>query len=455
MESIRIVHTNDLHSHFENWPVIRRYIERAQKDETVSQTLTFDLGDFMDRSHPLTDATDGGINIELMNNVHYDGATIGNNEGIGNPHAILEHLFDHANFDILLGNLFEQDGKRPAFCQPYKIITTKMGTRIAVLGLTAAYPLTYEPNGWDIHLITDVLPGLLAELRGQYDYLILLSHLGITMDKYLANEFKELNLIIGSHTHHLLENGLVVNQSMLAAAGKWGRYIGDIRLEFDVNHQLVQQQVNTVKTADLQTLPGDAKEIAGYVERGEALLAHEHVATLPASYAAKKTEMADALHAIAQTAGTNLAILNTGLFVQQLQPGLLTMNDLHQGLPHPMHVVRVKLRGEDLWRLVMEMEKNRNFLRNFKIKGMSFRGKIFGEIKYLGIEVDQATRTVYVEGQEIDTERDYYIALLDHYVFIPFFPTIEIMGETKFYFPKFFRQVVADYLSHKYKLEDE
>ncbi len=86
---------------------------------------------------------------------------------------------------------------------------------------------------------------------------------------------------------------------------------------------------------------------------------------------------------------------------------------------------------------------------------MSFRGKIFGEIKYLGIEVDQATRTVYVEGQEIDTERDYYIALLDHYVFIPFFPTIEIMGETKFYFPKFFRQVVADYLSHKYKLEDE
>lgn len=137
-------------------------------------------------------------------------------------------------------------------------------------------------------MITDVLPGLLAELRGQYDYLILLSHLGITMDKYLANEFKELNLIIGSHTHHLLENGLVVNQSMLAAAGKWGRYIGDIRLEFDVNHQLVQQQVNTVKTADLQTLPGDAKEIAGYVERGEALLAHEHVATLPASYAAKK-----------------------------------------------------------------------------------------------------------------------------------------------------------------------
>ncbi len=41
------------------------------------------------------------------------------------------------------------------------------------------------------------------------------------------------------------------------------------------------------------------------------------------------------------------------------------MNDLHQGLPHPMHVVRVKLRGEDLWRLVMEMEKNRNFFAEF------------------------------------------------------------------------------------------
>ena len=122
MEEIRIVHTNDLHSHFENWPMIRRYLERAQKDESVNQTLAFDLGDFMDRSHPLTDATDGAINIELLNKIKYDAVTIGNNEGIGNQHDVLEHLFDHAKFDFVLGNLFEPAGQGPSFCKTYKII---------------------------------------------------------------------------------------------------------------------------------------------------------------------------------------------------------------------------------------------------------------------------------------------------------------------------------------------
>lgn len=455
MEEIRIVHTNDLHSHFENWPMIRRYLERAQKDESVNQTLAFDLGDFMDRSHPLTDATDGAINIELLNKIKYDAVTIGNNEGIGNPHEVLEHLFDHANFDVVLGNLFEPAGQRPSFCKPYKIIETKLGTRIAVLGFTAAYPLTYEPNGWDIHLITDELPAILAELAGKYDYMILLSHLGITMDKFLAEKYPELNLIIGSHTHHLLENGLVVNHSMLAAAGKWGRYVGDIRLEFDVNHQLVHQQVSTVKTSELPILPGDEREVNGYVAKGQEALSQIKVAVLPEEYANPTTQMRNALQAIAAVAGTDLAVLNTGLFVRNLQPGLLTMNDLHEVLPHPMHVVRVKLSGENLWRLIMEMEKNRNFLRNFKIKGMSFRGKIFGEIKYEGISVDLPSRTVYVNGAEIDTEKVYSIAMLDHYVFIPFFPTIELMGETKFYFPHFFREVVADYLSKKYQIKDD
>ena len=47
-------------------------------------------------------------------------------------------------------------------------------------------------------------------------------------------------------------------------------------------------------------------------------------------------------------------------------------------MPHAMHLINVQLRGIDLWRLVMEMEKNRRFLRRYPLKGMGFRGKIFG-----------------------------------------------------------------------------
>ena len=84
MEKLRIVHTNDLHSHFEQFPKIKRYLHQAQNDKSVDQTFTFDAGDFMDRSHPLSDATEGQANIKLMNEFNYDAITIGNNEGISN-----------------------------------------------------------------------------------------------------------------------------------------------------------------------------------------------------------------------------------------------------------------------------------------------------------------------------------------------------------------------------------
>ncbi len=97
--------------------------------------------------------------------------------------------------------------------------------------------------------------------------------------------------------------------------------------------------------------------------------------------------------------------------------------------------------------MVMEVEKNRHFLEHYPLVGMSFRGKIFGQVYYKGIKYDMLTRNVYVNGQLLDPAKEYEIAVLDHYVLIPFFPTLSIVGENKFLFPQFLREVVGDYLS--------
>lgn len=105
MEKIVILHTNDLHSHLENWPRIRRFLDQRKRENEKKEnttTITVDLGDFVDRWHPLSEATNGQANILLMNEVGYDAATIGNNEGVGNSKEDLNHLYDHAEFDIIL-----------------------------------------------------------------------------------------------------------------------------------------------------------------------------------------------------------------------------------------------------------------------------------------------------------------------------------------------------------------
>ena len=113
-EKITILHTNDLHSHFENWPRIRRYLLQTRKQlnaQADSSVITVDLGDAVDRVHPLTEVTNGQANVELLNQIHYDAVTIGNNEGLTNTHEQLDELYKEANFDVVLANLLDMKTK--------------------------------------------------------------------------------------------------------------------------------------------------------------------------------------------------------------------------------------------------------------------------------------------------------------------------------------------------------
>lgn len=253
-EKLTILHTNDLHSHFENWPRIRQFIttRRAELQRANSSVITVDLGDAVDRVHPLTEVTNGKANVELLNQIHYDAVTIGNNEGLTNRHEQLDELYNDANFDVILGNLLDQQTKSiPKWAHPSKIITTPQHTRVLLIGLTAPYLLTYPILGWEPLKPETVLPKILADNAGKYDICMLLSHLGLPTDRLLARQFPQLDVIIGSHTHHLLVHGEKVNHSLLAAAEKWGHYIGEITLTIDGSHRIVASQAKVIKTADL------------------------------------------------------------------------------------------------------------------------------------------------------------------------------------------------------------
>ncbi|WEV71230.1 bifunctional UDP-sugar hydrolase/5'-nucleotidase [Lactobacillus sp. ESL0785] len=453
METLRILHTNDLHSHFEHFPKIGRYLKQAQADKSVDQILTFDAGDFMDRSHPLTDATFGQANIDLMNSFHYDAITIGNNEGISNSHEVVERLFDRAKFPVILANLREEDESMPHWCVQDKLLITKKGTRIALVGLTAAYPLSYKPNHWHVKMLKETMDQVLPRLAGKYDVLILLTHIGLNMDRFLARHYPQINLIIGGHSHNLLKHGEQVNGVWLTQTGKWGNYVGNIHVELDDHHH-VQKIVPCVESTSLMKAEkADEKVIQGYEQRGQEILEKEKVADLPAKFADnRQAAIQVSLDAIANFAGTDLAMLSSGLFLAPFKKGILTKYDLQKCLPHSMHVVRSTLRGSDLWRLVMEIEKNRHYLEHFHLQGMSFRGKIFGQMYYRGIKFDPVSRIVYVNGQEIDPQTDYQIAVLDHYVLVPFFPTLAIVGDNKFLFPQFLREVIGNYLAQEYPI---
>ncbi|WP_125707268.1 bifunctional metallophosphatase/5'-nucleotidase [Companilactobacillus zhongbaensis] len=456
METIKIVHTNDLHSHFENFPKIARFIKKSRKKSTADQFYLFDIGDAMDRAHPLTEATDGSANIEWMNQQNYDAATIGNNEGLGNSHEQLDHLYDHANFPVILGNLYEHGGQLANFAKPYLIKTTDKGTKVGIIGFTAPYILTYPLLDWDIRLIQNEMPPIIKQIEQEKcDVIILMSHLGVSMDRLIAKQYPQIDVILGSHTHHLFEKGEMDNGVLLAAAGKYGQNIGTVDLTLNDNHQITEKSAYTTPTADLKAKKKDAQWISGQAEKGNEILASEKVAEIPYTLStdieAEHSFINEALVATQQYADADAAVLSSGLFLTDLKKGVVTKKDLHEALPHAIHVMQTTLTGDNVWRLVMEMEKNRAYLRRHLQKGMGFRGKIFGELVYRGITIDNK-RNVYINGQQLEMKKEYKIALLDHYLFVPFFPTIEIVGDNKIMYPDFIRNVFADYLQKKYPM---
>lgn len=457
LEKIAILHTNDLHSHFENWPKIKRYLihEKQQLESQGYFVLTVDLGDALDRAHPLTEATNGLINTSLLNSIHYDAVTIGNNEGLTNSKQQLNNLYKDANFDVILANLFDlKTKKRPSWAHPFKLIQTPQDNQIKIYGLTAPYHSTYEIEGWNPIDDQKILPNLLHDDSNSVS--VLLSHLGVTQDRLIASKFPQIDVIIGSHTHHLFLHGERDNNSLLAAAGKYGHYVGKILLEVDHN-TVVHSEASVVKTSNLSEQIGDKKWVNDMIVHGQKILSEQRVADIPLEMKnglrGKPLIVKEFLNAMKQKAHTKAAIVNNGIFLKPLKQGIVDKNQLHQILPHSMHVTKTTFTGANLWRLMMEMQKNWKFLISYEQKGMGFRGKYFGQLNYSGIEVHN--QEVYFNGEKIKPNYKYQVAILDHYIFIPFFPTVSIAGDNYILYDQTLRDMFATYLSRKYPLKGD
>ena len=285
----------------------------------------------------------------------------------------------------------------------------------------------------------------LTKIKKNSDIIVLLSHLGLPDDKKIAEHFKEIDVILESHTHHLLKDGLVWEETLLASAGRFGEYIGEVELEIH-NHHLIEKKAVTTEVAVLEERTQDLVEIANYKLEGENLLKEQQLGELSETLIKETSLMAIALDAVKEYAGVDVALLNTGLIITNLDKGLVTKKDLHECLPHPMNIIKVTLKGSDVKRLVYEIEKNRAFLNRFHVIGMKFRGKYFGQMCYDGLAYSKETKEVTWCNQVIDDEKDYTLATVDYLSFLPFFPTLEIAGKIEIVSSDFLRTIVGEYI---------
>jgi 5'-nucleotidase len=442
METIHIYHTNDVHSHLENWPRIRQFLmQEKQRHYNLGEAVfLFDIGDFIDRWHPFTEATLGTGNIDLLNECQYNAVTIGNNEGVNLAHDDLNHLYDQAEFAVLTANLYQKNGNYPSWVKPYEIYQTNKGTRVGVIGLTAHFAHLYDLLGWKLTEPISELKKWLKPLKEKADIVILLSHLGLRDDERIAADFPEIDVILGAHTHHVLERGKLVGKTMIGAAGKYGYYVGHVTLNLNEQKQITSKHAILYDEKELPAAANEKNIVDSFLEKGKEML-QTKVAALKQPLMSdpfQETELSLLLcRALREWCNADCAMLNAGLLLGPLEEDV-TEYDLLTICPHPINPCVVELTGKEL--LEMLAETKDESLAHREIKGLGFRGTVLGIFVYDRIRF--YNEKVFVQDEEVDMGKIYTLALPDMFTFGHFFKNILPQKDKKYFLPEFLRDLL-------------
>lgn len=436
---VKIYHTNDIHSALNNYVKFTSFLN-DKRHQYRDNMVYVDIGDHVDRSHPYTEATLGKGNIELLNEATCDVATIGNNEGITLTKDQLKHLYDDANFDVICTNLREVGADNPFF-KPYTIKEVK-GVKIGFIAATVEFTPFYLALDWEVADAFSWVEKYLAELRGKVDVIVMLSHLGMYDDENLANRFPEIDLILSAHTHHHFDYGERINGVLLAAAGRYGEYIGEVTLNFQ-GKKLINKKAKLIEADFL------APKENNYYQLGKEMLSNTVIKSdaYPIErrlYSASRFASLLA-YMIRDFTDSDVGLIHTGLVASPFEGGVLTEYALHKVLPHAINAVKIELTGREMKEVFTEA--NRHEYKDEIVRGLGFRGDIFGAFVTDNISYVQSEREYYIGDELIDDGRTYTLGTLDMYTFGRIFPQFRY-SKKEYMMPDLLRDIIKNYLKY-------
>lgn len=453
--NIELFFTNDLHSHLDQWPKIMTLLtdQRDYYKEKGHDVLVFDIGDHVDRFHPTSEASMGKANVVLMNEASYAAATIGNNEGITLPKDALNELYTKAEFPVLVANLFNQNGERPPWLKPYHILQATCGLTIGVIGLTMPYRMFYEALGWHVEDPFEILPLLVKEVQKQADIVILLSHLGLNNDEDIANQIEGIDVILGGHTHHVLNDGLQIKNTIIHQAGKFGAYVGHLSLSYSQATKRISNFKATCIEVEQYSANRNSAMMVHSLGKQQQLLLGSKVShlpeTLPISWEEPSPFGLFLASAVKDWCDGDIGMVNSGLLLEDLKAGIVTQGDLHRVCPHPINPCKVELTGQLLKEIIIHSLSREMIYK--EVKGFGFRGKVMGIMVFDGVTYEEKLLSdgmkhifnILINGQKIDPHRTYQVATIDMFTFGHLYPTIASAKVKKYYMPEFLRDLLA------------
>ncbi len=248
-QELTILHVNDTHSHIDPQRSgeyegrggvieIAAYIDEVRADEGRKNVLLLHAGDYGQGTSYFTELG-GDIEIDVMNAMKFDVSCLGNHEFDNGIEELARRLKNLKN-DVVCANYDFTGTAIEGLVKPYTIVR-KAGLKIGVIGLLTdvkkvvdkdiASQLTYQEPAPIVNRLAEYL----KDEKG-CDLVICLSHLGYMPDRDLAAQVRNVDVIVGGHSHTLLRKlqeveDLDGEDVVIVQNWKWGLNVGRLTVD--------------------------------------------------------------------------------------------------------------------------------------------------------------------------------------------------------------------------------
>jgi 5'-nucleotidase len=378
-----ILHSNDMHGDFlaeqaagggaltGGLPLLSGYLNKVRAEE--ENVLYVIAGDMLQGSIIDSDFK-GTSTMQIMNYLAPDVVALGNHEvDYGLPHLLfLEKI---ANFPIVNANIYVKHFEK-RMMRPYHIVQ-KAGFEILFTGILTEKVMdslkmdeligtfvTLEEAGAEVGKICD------AFKNDDIDLTVLLTHIGFDSDKELAALLRPewgVDLIIGGHSHTLLQKPEEVNGVLIAQAGTGTDQIG----RFDL---VVDDDTNAIVDWEWRLIPIDEqmaepdKRLAEFidsfrsvVDRKYGVVVTKFARTLTHPRREEETTLGDLLaDAVAEGTQSDVALLGAGsVRVEEMGPAV-TLMDFVSCFPYDDTLTRYTVTGAMLKKVFAHWMRTEN-----------------------------------------------------------------------------------------------
>lgn len=382
--NLTIMHTNDTHAHLENVP--RRVTAVEQVRSATENSILLDAGDVFSGTLYFNQYL-GQADLEFMNLMKYDAMVPGNHEFDKGP-SVFADFIKKAEFPIVSANIdYSKDSKLKTLYKdevgkpgeggsiyPATILEVN-GEEVGIFGLTTEDTAILADPGKDIafenHIEKAEETVKMLENEG-INKIIALTHIGYNYDKVLAEEVAGIDVIVGGHSHTLLEEPIVYNEetepTIILSAQENSYFLGDAGVTFNKDGVLQSWDQNLIdldaQDENGQYVIGDhpgasarLAQLAKPIEELKNKIVGETSVFLNGEREDVRTKETNLGNLIAdgmlwraqqQNTGATIAIQNGGGIRASIEKGNITLGDVLTVLPYANTIVTLDLTGKEI-----------------------------------------------------------------------------------------------------------